>query len=56
VHGFTDGRADVDPAVLPAGVRIAPEGERAEHRPGDRPRPRGRGSRNRERKECEDDQ
>jgi hypothetical protein len=56
VHGFTNGCADVDAAVLPAGVRIAPEGERAEHRPVDRPRPRGRGSRNRERKECEDDQ
>jgi hypothetical protein len=56
MHVFSDGRADVDPTVLPARVRIGPEGERAQHRPVDRPRPRGRGFRDRERGEREDDQ
>jgi hypothetical protein len=36
--------SDVDPAVLPAGVRVAVEDEGAQHRPVDRPRP-GRSAR-----------
>jgi hypothetical protein len=40
----SSGRADVDAAVLPGGVRMgAVKGERAQDRPVDRPRPRLRG-------------
>ncbi len=39
-HRLAHGAADVDPAMLPCGVRVRPEDERPQHRPVDRPRPR----------------
>ena len=45
--------ADVDPAMLPAGVRVIAEPEGLEHRSGYRPRPRGRRGRDGERAEHE---
>jgi hypothetical protein len=56
MHGVSERRADVDPAVLPARIGIGAEGERAQNRPVDRPRPGGRGFGDRERGEREDDQ
>jgi len=38
-HVGSDGRAEVDAAVLPACVRIGTERERPQHRPGDGPGP-----------------
>jgi hypothetical protein len=55
VHGVADGRADVEPAMLAARVRVT-EDERAQDRPVDRPRPRARGSRERKRAEHDHDQ
>jgi hypothetical protein len=48
--------SDVDPAVLPARVRIAVQDERIHHRPIDRPRPGGSARCQHERREQRDEE